>query len=206
MGSGNPLDDVEITDPRAMRALAHPVRLAALERLRRHGPSTATELAPHVGATPTVTSWHLRHLAEFGLVRDAEPGPDRRTRRWEAVGRGFRFAPGPEGEGREAAGALTRLMFRRSADAPARWMAEVAPQLSPQWSRLAGLADTRIVLSPAELAELSDAVEELLAPYVHRDGADHPAGARPVRLLRYVLPEATEPEATHATDGTDGPA
>ncbi|RPE26395.1 ArsR/SmtB family transcription factor [Kitasatospora cineracea] len=198
MSSGNPLGDVEITDPRAMRALAHPVRLAVLERLRLHGPATATELAPHVGATPTVASWHLRHLAEFGLVRDAEPGPDRRKRRWEAVGRGFRFAPGADGAGREAAGALAQVMFRRSADAPARWMAEVGPGLPPQWLRSAGLADTRVVLSPAELAELSAAIEGLLAPYVHRDRADRPADARAVRLLHYTLPEGDGPE-----DGTE---
>ncbi|WP_285735633.1 ArsR/SmtB family transcription factor [Kitasatospora phosalacinea] len=201
MSSGNPLGDVEVTDPRAMRALAHPVRLAILDRLRRHGPSTATELAPHVGATPTVASWHLRHLAEFGLVRDAEPGPDRRKRRWEAVGRGFRFAPGADGESREAAGALAQLMFRRSADAPARWMAEVGPTLPPQWLRLSGLADTRVALSPAELAELSDAIEQLLAPYVHRDAAGRPVDARVVRLMRYVLPEGTETDGA-AADGT----
>ncbi len=111
MDSGNRLGDIEITDPQAMRALAHPVRLAILERLQRHGPATATQLAPDVGATPSVTSWHLRHLASFGLVRDAEPGPDRRQRRWEAVARGFRFEapedPDDE-EGRSAARVLSR--------------------------------------------------------------------------------------------------
>src|SRR5436305_8446956 len=92
MTSGNRYGDLEITDPKAMRALAHPVRLALLERLQRHGPATASELSPHVGATPSVTSWHLRHLAGFGLVRDAEqPGPDRRQRRWQAAAHGFRF-------------------------------------------------------------------------------------------------------------------
>ncbi|KDN80989.1 ArsR/SmtB family transcription factor [Kitasatospora cheerisanensis] len=190
MNSGNPLGDVELTDPRAMRALAHPVRLAVLERLRLHGAATASELAPHVGATPTVASWHLRHLAEFGLVRDAEPGPDRRTRRWEAVGRGFRFAPTDDGEGGEAARALSQQLFLRSSALPSRWITEVEPGLPLEWRQLSGLANTRVVLSPAELAELSDAVERLLAPYVHRDAADWPDDARPVRLMRYALPEA----------------
>ena len=74
MQSDNRFGDMEITDPKAMRALAHPVRLAILERLQRHGPATATQLSPHVGATPSVASWHLRHLAGFGLVRDAVEG------------------------------------------------------------------------------------------------------------------------------------
>ena len=52
MASTNSYGDFELTDPKAMRALAHPVRLALLERLQRHGPATASQLSPHVGATP----------------------------------------------------------------------------------------------------------------------------------------------------------
>ncbi|MFC4532569.1 ArsR/SmtB family transcription factor [Sphaerisporangium dianthi] len=192
METGNRLGDIEITDPKAMRALAHPVRLAILERLQRHGPATATQLAPDVGATPSVTSWHLRHLAGFGLVRDAEPGPDRRQRRWEAVARGFRFEtpedPDDE-EGTSAARVLSREMFLRSGALPNRWAAEIEPDLEPAWRRLAGLADTRVVVSAHELAAIEDAIERVLAPYVTRDAAARPADGRGVRLLRYVLPE-----------------
>ncbi|WP_086809530.1 ArsR/SmtB family transcription factor [Streptomyces reticuliscabiei] len=195
MDSGNHLGDIEITDPQAMRALAHPVRLAILERLQRHGPATATQLAPDVGATPSVTSWHLRHLAGFGLVRDAEPGPDRRQRRWEAVARGFRFEapedPDDE-EGRSAAQVLSREMFLRSGDLPNRWAAEVEPKLEPAWRRLAGLANTRVVVSADELAAIEDAIERILAPYVTRGEAARPADGRGVRLLRYALPESAE--------------
>ncbi|GII75756.1 transcriptional regulator [Sphaerisporangium rufum] len=195
MEQRNRMGDFEITDPQTMRALAHPVRLAILERLQRHGPATATQLAPDVGATPSVTSWHLRHLAAFGLVRDAEPGPDRRQRWWEAVARGFRFqAPEDpdDGEGWSAASVLTREMFLRSQDLPGRWAAEVEPGLEPAWRRLAGLADTRVVVSAEELAAIEDAIESILAPYVTRDPAERPGDGRSVRLLRYTLPEAAE--------------
>ncbi|MFB6871848.1 ArsR/SmtB family transcription factor [Streptomyces sp. NPDC056323] len=195
MDSNNRLGDIEITDPQAMRALAHPVRLAILDRLRRHGPATATQLAPDVGATPSVTSWHLRHLAGFGLVRDSEPGPDRRQRRWEAAAGGFRFKapqdPADE-EGRSAARALSQEMFRRSADLPARWAAEVEPALDPAWLGQAGLANTRVVVSAEELAAIEEGIERVLAPYVTRDPEEWPAEARGVRLLRYVLPEGAE--------------
>lgn len=192
MDSSNRMGDVEVTDPQAMRALAHPVRLAILDHLNRDGPATATELAPDVGATPSVTSWHLRHLANFGLVRDSEPGPDRRQRRWEAVARGFRFEapqdPADE-EGRSAARELSRQMFLRYADVPGRWAAEVEPGLDPEWRGAVGLADTRVTVSTDELAAIQDEMERVLAPYVTRDAADRPAGSRGVRLLRYVLPE-----------------
>jgi DNA-binding transcriptional ArsR family regulator len=196
MESGNRLGDFEITDPKTMRALAHPVRLAILERLQRYGPATATRLAPDVGATPSVTSWHLRHLASFGLVRDAEPGPDRRERRWEAVARGTRFEVPEDEEGRSAARVLAREMFARSADVPRRWVDEVEPGLEPAWRRLAGLADTRVVVSAEEAAAIEDAIEAVLAPYVTRAPSRRPSGVRGVRLLRYTLPE----EAGERTD------
>ncbi|KUO16019.1 ArsR/SmtB family transcription factor [Streptomyces dysideae] len=206
MDSGNRLGDMEITDPKAMRALAHPVRLAVLERLQRHGPATATQLSPHVGATPSVTSWHLRHLAGFGLVRDAEGGTDRRTRRWEAVARGFRVRVPEDAEGTSAARALSWEMFARAAELPERWATETEPGLEPAWRRLSGLANTRIVVSADELAAIGDAVEAVLAPYVTRDAGERPVGSRGVRLLRYVLPEGGDAAdgAVDSAEDSDG--
>ena len=133
-----------------MRALAHPVRLAILSRLNREGPSTATRLAPDVGATPSVTSWHLRHLASFGLVRDATVGADGRERWWESAARGFRFAA-PEdptdAEGAAAYRALSEQMFLQADALPRRWFADVEPELPARWRRLGGLANTRVIVS-----------------------------------------------------------
>jgi DNA-binding transcriptional ArsR family regulator len=199
--SGNRFGDLEISDPRTMRALAHPVRLAILERLQRHGPATASRLSPHVGATPSVTSWHLRHLAGFGLVRDAEGGTDRRERRWAAVARGFRFETPEDEEGRSAAQVLTGEMFARNADLPLRWLTDTAPGLEPAWTRLAGASNTRIVVTADELAALKDALEVLIAPYVVREPDRRPPGSRDVRLLTYALPEG----AGNAGDDTDAP-
>jgi DNA-binding transcriptional ArsR family regulator len=195
MSLTNPYDDVELAQPQEMRALAHPVRLAILSRLQRHGSSTASRLSPEVGATPSVTSWHLRHLATFGLVRDAEQGNDARERWWEAVGRGFRFvAPDdPDDlEGQAAYRALTQQMFLQSDELPRRWLADVEEHLPPRWRKLSGLSNTRVVVGPAELAALERSIEELLAPYVRRNPEEAPRGSRSVRLMRYVMPEAGE--------------
>ncbi len=186
----NPYDDVELT-PRGMRALAHPTRLAILSRLQKAGPSTATALGPQVGATPSVTSWHLRHLAEHGLVRDAAVESDGRQRWWEAVGRGFRFTPPSDDAGRDAAALLSRMMFDQARDLPERWSHEVEPLLEDEWRRAAGLSNTTIVATAAEVERIEAAIEEVLAPYVLRKSSGETVpGARAVRLLRYVLPEA----------------
>ena len=188
--SSNPYGDVELT-PRGMRALAHPTRLAILSRLQVDGPSTATALAPVVGATPSVTSWHLRHLAEHGLVRDVAVESDGRQRWWEAVGRGFRFTPTSDDAGRDAATLLSRVMFDQAEDLPGRWVREAEPLLEDEWRQSAGLSNTTFVATAQELAEVESAIEQLLAPYVLRksQSTEVPEG-RNVRMLRYVLPEA----------------
>ncbi len=196
----NPYGDLELTEPRAMRALSHPVRLAILSRLQSTGPATATELSEHVDASPSVTSWHLRHLAEFGLVRDSDsseqpaghPGRDGRKRYWEAAARGFRFEFPDDDEGRAASQVLSRTMFEQYAGLPQHWMAEVEPALEPAWRREAGMANTRVELTLDELETVSAEIERLLAPYVTRGRENRPDGARGVRLLRYVMPEGPD--------------
>lgn len=191
MSLTNPLGDLPITDPQAMRALAHPVRLAVLTFLQRNGPATATILSPHVGATPSVTSWHLRHLATYGLVIDAPedevPG-DRRHRWWKAVAKGFRFEPSDD----PAAQMLAEQMYAASLEQVERWRFETRPQLTLEWLQVATLANTQVRLTRDELADLDARIEELLAPFVHRAAADLPAGARRVRILRQYLPAEDE--------------
>ncbi|WP_457255794.1 ArsR/SmtB family transcription factor [Pedococcus sp. P5_B7] len=188
----NPYGDVELT-PRAMRALAHPVRLAILSRLQGYGPSTATALAPLVGATPSVTSWHLRHLAEHGLVRDADVESDGRQRWWEAAGTGFRFVPPADDAGRDAATLLSHVLFDQAEPLPRAWTRETEPLLEDDWRRSAGLSNTTVVVTAEELAEVESAIEHLLAPFVHRRANRQAVpGGRNVRMLRYVLPEAQD--------------
>ena len=196
-GPGNLFNDFEITDPRAMRALSHPVRLRILATLQSGGPATATVLAPVVGASPSVVSWHLRHLSSFGLVRDSEQSrTDGRQRWWAAVSRGFRFAMPSDGSDRESYELLAAQMFQQYEHVPRRWLRDVAPHLDEGWSRLASLANTRIVVSADELAAIDAAIEQVLAPYVlRRNTADStstenaPPDARSVRIMRFTLPQ-----------------
>ncbi len=192
----NPYGDIEL-GPKSMRALAHPVRLAILSRLQGHGPSTATALAPLVGATPSVTSWHLRHLAEHGLVQDADVEADGRQRWWEAAGNGFRFTP-TDNESQDAASLLTRVLIDEAERLPAEWARDSEPLLEPQWRRSAGMSNTTVFVSADELDDIEAAIEGVLAPYVLRKAdpsATPPPGARRVRMLRYVLPTAPVDEA-----------
>lgn len=185
-----------VSDPQALRALAHPVRLAALTHLQQHGPATATQLAGHVGASPSVTSWHLRHLATFGLVLDVDPaeagqvGADRRQRYWKAVARGFSVDVGTDPDSQAAGAGLLAELIATAEAHTAAWLEHTEPDLPPRWRAVAGVSNTRLHLSAEELDDLADAVNDLLAPYVGRSPAQAPPGAGDVRMIRYYLPES----------------
>src|SRR6516162_8483616 len=73
-----------ITDPEALRALAHPLRLSLLTLLRTEGPLTATKAGELLGESSASTSFHLRQLAKYGLVAEAGGGRGR-ERPWRAT-------------------------------------------------------------------------------------------------------------------------
>ncbi len=204
MSLRNPYGDFEVTDPQAMRALAHPVRLAALSYLQKNGPATATQLSEHVGASPSVTSWHLRHLASFGLVSDdAGPDgtPDKRQRWWKAVARGFRVQMPDTPEGREAGRLLRTEMMSQALDTIQLWLTETEPVLDDEWSHAGGPSSTLLLITREEAEGLENAIQDLFAPFVHRrDHETPPPAARPVRMIRLALPEAvpTAPETAPA--------
>src|ERR1700750_1987712 len=102
----------EVTDPRAMRALAHPVRLALIEALAER-PLTATEAGERVGESPANASFHLRQLAKYGFVEEAEGGIGRR-RQWKLRNLGLRWSDvSDDREQTAAAQGLSRVVTDR---------------------------------------------------------------------------------------------
>jgi DNA-binding transcriptional ArsR family regulator len=83
-----PLASRRVTDPVALKALAHPVRLALLELLATEGALTASQAAVRIGQSPSNCSWHLRKLAEHGFVRETR-GRTGRDRPWQVVREGL---------------------------------------------------------------------------------------------------------------------
>ena len=73
-----------LRDPRALRALAHPIRLSLVGLLRVEGPLTATRAAELLGESSASMSFHLRQLAKYGLVEEAGGGKGR-ERPWRAT-------------------------------------------------------------------------------------------------------------------------
>src|ERR671933_1008905 len=92
---------VRLTDPRAMRAYAHPVRLELIRLVRGRGPITATQAAAALGESSGTCSFHLRQLARYGLVEEAGGGRGR-EKPWRATATFTDIPPALAGPAREA--------------------------------------------------------------------------------------------------------
>ena len=185
----------KLTDPRAIRALAHPVRLTLLELLLREGPLTATQAGDLLDESPGNMSWHLQTLAKYGYVEEAGGGLGR-ARPWRLVAAGNRFGDDDaDPEETQAAAALERLFFERSFAKVGEWMGERHTYPKP-W-RTAGFAtDNLSYLTPGELEQLGEEIDELFNRFRERtiDKAKRPADARPVHIVGFGHPLA--PTAT----------
>jgi DNA-binding transcriptional ArsR family regulator len=183
----------EVTDPRAMRALAHPVRLALLELLA-DGPLTATEAGERVGESPANASFHLRQLAKYGFVEEAGGGSGRR-RPWKIRQLGMRFTDVHDDPATAAAARqLDRTMRDRYLARLERGLEE-RQSLPREWRAVTGANQMRLYLTPDELRELDEDMMELLRTRFgeRRDGtAPRPGDAKRVEILTfaYVQPEA----------------
>jgi DNA-binding transcriptional ArsR family regulator len=179
---------VELTDARAMRALAHPVRIAILEVLHAEGTATPTECGRQVGESPQSCSYHLRSLAKYGLVRRAASEDGRETR-WELAAAGFRFSPAraTAPEVQAAAQALAARMLERDDAIVSDYLAR-EHELDADWRDAAVFGSGSVYVTVDELRELQLSLERLLAPYRRPAPADRPDGARRVHVLTRAVP------------------
>jgi DNA-binding transcriptional ArsR family regulator len=180
---------VELNDPRALRALAHPTRLALVGLLRREGPMTATQAAQHVGESPSSCSFHLRQLAKWGLVEEAGGGRGR-ERPWRATGLAttWQSAPG-DPHASAATTALNRVVARQYFEEISRWLDREEAE-DPKWRELSGVGDWILYLTLSELRELERGIDELVEPFVERVARRElrPAGSRGLSFIHAIVP------------------
>lgn len=184
---------VQLTDPRALRALAHPVRLDLIGLLRRGGPLTATQAGERIGESPSSCSFHLRQLAKYGLVEEAGGGHGR-ERPWRATAISTEWAARGSDDEADAAGAmLSRVVVERYFESALGWLDRRAVE-DPEWVDAAAISDALVYMTAAELRELDRGFRTLLEPYLKRlETREQPAeGARPVNVIALAFPLVEE--------------
>jgi hypothetical protein len=110
----------------------------------------------------------------------------------------LRFSPPPETAAPaedEAYRMLSQQLFSHGLAQAQQWSDTVEPILPREWLPYAGTSNTRVVVTVEELAAIEAEIEEILALYVNRPRGDVPPAALGVRLLRYYMPEAPDPDS-----------
>ncbi|GAA1673727.1 helix-turn-helix domain-containing protein [Nonomuraea maheshkhaliensis] len=183
-----------LNDPATMRAFAHPVRLALHELLMRAGATTAADAAREVGISQALASYHLRQLARYGFVEQAE-ARDERERPWKATSLTQEWPDaGTDHETSAARGLLEQVMAERAMGRLAEWHERRADE-PDAWRNAGGIGNSYLYVTPDELNALDEAVRHLLEPLMARiaDPSERPEGARPVVLTTLTIPlPATE--------------
>jgi DNA-binding transcriptional ArsR family regulator len=182
---------VQVTDVRALRALAHPLRNRLLAQLRLHGPSTASRLGRVVGESSGATSYHLRQLAAYGFVEEVEGEGSARERWWRARHRLTSWQPADvaaqEG-GAEVQDELIRMQLDVHGRILGAWQAQRG-ELEPAWTAAASLNDFVLRLRPDQARALADEVLGVLSRWMGEHPTDAPAdGTELVSVLMDVVP------------------
>jgi predicted transcriptional regulator len=143
-------------DSRTLRGLAHPVRVRLLGILRIDGPSTATKLAQRVGLSSAATSYHLRQLATYGFIVDAEDLSAGRERWWRAAHRvtSFDLTPSSDPDSAAEGEIYLRSAVEISAGNVNRYLDE-RPTLPSEWQGAGTLSDETVRLTPEQADALS---------------------------------------------------
>ncbi|KOG35728.1 ArsR/SmtB family transcription factor [Streptomyces resistomycificus] len=171
--------DRRITDLGTLKALAHPLRARLYRQLVITRSATASHLAEQVDEAVSLVSYHLRKLAEHGLIEEAAAhSEDGRERWWQPASDGvsirdedFRDAP----EKAAAHSAAGRLFFEQRADMYRRHLDERA-HWSDAWTTASGSSEWLLRLTSDELAGLSQEMSDLVRRYEERGRAAVDAG------------------------------
>lgn len=189
---------VVLTDPRAIRAVAHPARVMVIDALYDQGLElTATQAARLAGASPSAMSYHLRALERFGIVRRAAPAADGRERPWVRAGRELAIRPSADGSTAVAA-ATDAVLSAAMTYARDRLLTAIHRSTSDEripLDAVAGYRHTTVVVTPDEAVQLAAAIDAVIDPLRVRQRADPPDGAGHLSVTVALIPDFDHPGA-----------
>jgi DNA-binding transcriptional ArsR family regulator len=178
---------VVLTDPRAIKALAHPARLAVIDELFAGRQLTATECAGNAGLSPSAMSYHLRALEKWGIVERAEASSDGRERPWRAAGEGLTIASTEPRASAVAESAMVSRIIDRTRDDLLEWLA--GDDREPGgWRDITTMGGGARWMTNDEAEEFGEAFIELLDKYPRASTNERPSSARRVQVTFVMVP------------------
>ena len=161
----HPKSSIDVQDPRALRALAHPLRGRLLGVLRLDGPATATQLGYRLGESSGSTSYHLRQLAAYGFVEDMPGEGSGRERWWRALHRSTHWES-TDFLGDPAAREVVDELLLQQLDQRRRTLAAYLDQRrgrSEDWEPAGSLNDYAMRMRPDDAVAMAAEVTAVLA-------------------------------------------
>ncbi|MEO3858228.1 helix-turn-helix domain-containing protein [Acrocarpospora sp. B8E8] len=179
----------------ALRALAHPTRLAILDLLRTCDNLTATRCGELLGLSAKTCSYHLHVLARHGLIEVAsEAGANQREHPWRRAFDELQVPltePGNAGnqQWHDAADGLLEAGLQHNYGLLLRAIGERRswPQ---QWQSAVTVHTRTAAMTAEQLRAWGLAVERVTREHLDEAAAHPSAEQRPVRLVLYGLPHA----------------
>ncbi|MGW8483494.1 winged helix-turn-helix domain-containing protein [Microbacterium sp. NPDC055903] len=185
-------------DARALKALAHPLRVRIYDLLSERGAQTASTLAKLIGETSGATSYHLRALAAHDLIREV---PDRGTarERWWELPKGAINLPGPGEMSSPSARAASQVVmsefFRLRNDSLLEYLNRSSADESEQWRHLGLVHTSRLELTPEQMVAVRDELKAVLDNAVEKySGQVGEPGTRRIsmRMEIFDLPDGPD--------------
>jgi DNA-binding transcriptional ArsR family regulator len=181
-------DTLHLQDPRHIRALAHPARMAIIDALASGDELTATECAALTELSPSATSYHLKFLERYGFAERAPARSDGRERPWREATRRTRVELDASTPAGAAATAAVGLAYFDRSRAMAEAFLATAHEETKEWQDVASLSSADVWLTVDETQKLTAKLAAVLEPYRGRALADRPGGSRRVRVTTTVFP------------------
>jgi DNA-binding transcriptional ArsR family regulator len=179
-----------ITDPAALDALAHPVRLDLISYLMSHGAATASECARAVDDSPSNSSYHLRVLAKHGLV-ESVPSEDGRERPWQATITGLSLELDSE-DPAVIASATAMLEASLLLDYQlAREHVRRRDRVEGAWREVDAHAQYGLRVTPEELRSIVERVDAIIRPFIAATREDAPEDAASANISLVAFPRPT---------------
>jgi Helix-turn-helix domain len=171
-------------DPRALRALAHPLRWQLMDLIGSETTATATRCAEVLGESVASCSYHLGILGKYGYI-ELVPGQTGKEKPWRLASHQQNLDPSDlDTEGALAAEAAAGAFLDHELARIKQRLSRLSLEPEP-WRAASLLIGNTTWMTAEELRGIADQLKQLVSTHEERaaDPAARPPGAREVRLL-----------------------
>ena len=179
----------------ALKAFAHPLRIAMYRWLSAHGSGTASQVARALGESTGQTSYHLRQLERHGLIEDDPEAPaGGRERWWRPVGFSLDRRHLDDPASRLAAETALRSVIQERAETLQTWFDSIDREAPWDESALHTASSSDLTLEEATALglELQEVLDRHTDAAKARKAAGDREGRRRVRAYIDVFPLPTD--------------